>query len=69
MLGGAVGVSMAGIFLEWRLHAGGGTAAGSAAELPAFHETFAVLGLVTALALAAAWRMRTPATATASPPA
>ena len=68
-LGGAVGVSMAGIFLEWRLHAGGGTAAGSAAELPAFHETFAVLGLVTALALAAAWRMRTPATATASPPA
>lgn len=67
-LGGAVGVSMAGIFLEWRLHAGGGTAAAGVAELPAFHETFAVLGLITALALAAAWRMRAPATATAAPP-
>ena len=63
-LGGAVGVSLAGIFLEWRMQA---TATGLAAtvpggrELPAFHETFALLALVTALALAAALRMREPA--------
>jgi hypothetical protein len=66
-LGGAVGVSMAGIFLEWRLLAHGArlqAAAPSPAELTAFHETFALLALVTALAVAAAWRMR----AAASPP-
>jgi EmrB/QacA subfamily drug resistance transporter len=63
-LGGAVGVSLAGIFLEWRLHAHAAklqAAAPSAAELSAFHETFALLALVTALAVAAAWRMRNPA--------
>jgi len=67
-LGGAVGVSLAGIFLEWRLHAhaaGLEAAAPSAAELAAFHETFALLALVTALAVAAAWRMRAPAGSTA----
>ncbi len=62
-LGGAVGVSLAGIFLEWRLHAHGATlqaAAPSGAELSAFHETFALVALITVLAVAAAWRMRNP---------
>jgi hypothetical protein len=61
-LGGAVGVSLAGIFLEWRLHAHAAplNAAPSAAELSAFHETFLLLALITALAVAAAWRMRVP---------
>jgi hypothetical protein len=65
-LGGAVGVSLAGIFLEWRLAAHGASLhAGepSPAELSAFHETFALVALITALAVAAAWRMRAPAAA------
>ena len=53
-LGGAVGVSLAGVFLEWRLHA-------HATNLPAFHETFALVALLSAVAVAAAWRMRAPA--------
>lgn len=50
-LGGAVGVSATGIVLEWRLqvHASNATRA--------FHETFALVALVTALAMLAAWRM------------
>ncbi len=63
-LGGAVGVSLAGIFLEWRIHARAGgldPAAPSGAEVLAFHETFALLALLTALAVAAALRMREPA--------
>jgi EmrB/QacA subfamily drug resistance transporter len=50
-LGGAVGVSATGIVLEWRLqvHAGHATRA--------FHETFALVALVTAVAIVAAWRM------------
>lgn len=64
-LGGAVGVSLAGIFLEWRLHAHGAALRGvpSKAELAAFHETFLMLALITALAVAAAWRMRAPPSA------
>jgi EmrB/QacA subfamily drug resistance transporter len=67
-LGGAVGVSLAGIFLEWRMHAHAAQlqpALPSAAELAAFHETFALLALLTALAVAAALRMREPAAAAA----
>ncbi len=68
-LGGAVGISMAGIFLEWRLHAHGASlparvgdaAARAPSAVPAFHETFALLAALTALAVAAAWRMRQPA--------
>ena len=63
-LGGAVGVSLAGIFLEWRMHAHAGglqPTLRSVAELSAFHETFALLALLTALAVAAAVRMREPA--------
>jgi EmrB/QacA subfamily drug resistance transporter len=50
-LGGAVGVNLVGIVLEWRLqvHAG--------APLQAFHETFALLGVITVCATLAAWRM------------
>ncbi|HET7796046.1 MAG TPA: DHA2 family efflux MFS transporter permease subunit [Rhizobacter sp.] len=51
-LGGAVGVSLAGIVLEWRLqvHAD--------APLRAFHETFVLLGAICALAIVAGWRMQ-----------
>jgi len=55
--GGAVGVNLVGIVLEWRLRVH------AAAPVLAFHETFALLGSITALAVLAAWRMR------ASPPA
>ena len=53
-LGGAVGVSLAGIVLEWRLqvHAD--------APLRAFHETFLLLGSICALAIVAGWRMQPP---------
>jgi EmrB/QacA subfamily drug resistance transporter len=50
-LGGAVGVSLAGIVLEWRLQAL------PAEPLRAFHETFVLLGAITGLAMVAAWRM------------
>jgi EmrB/QacA subfamily drug resistance transporter len=56
-LGGAVGVSLVGIVLEWRLQAL------PADPLRAFHETFLLLGLLTALAMVAAWRMQPPAPA------
>ena len=53
MLGGAAGVSICAIVLEWRLvvHA--------FADLPlrAFNETFVFLAIITALALLAAWKM------------
>jgi EmrB/QacA subfamily drug resistance transporter len=50
-LGGAVGVSLAGIVLEWRLQAL------PADPLRAFHETFVLVGAITAAAIVAAWRM------------
>ena len=50
-LGGAVGVSLAGIVLEWRLQVRPDD------PLRAFHETFVLLGAITALAVVAAWRM------------
>jgi EmrB/QacA subfamily drug resistance transporter len=60
MLGGAAGVSMCAIVLEWRLSVAGVTLAGTgqpAASLQAFNETFWCLAAVTSLALLAAWRM------------
>jgi EmrB/QacA subfamily drug resistance transporter len=75
-LGGAVGISLAGIFLEWRLHVHGASlpaAAGAAATARApsavvgFHETFFLLAVLTALAIAAAWRMRAPTDAAPAP--
>jgi len=50
-LGGAVGIGLVGNVLEWRLQAH------AAAPLAAFHETFALVGAITACATAAAWRM------------
>lgn len=60
-LGGAVGVSFVGILLESRLRFHEADAL--AGRLQAFHETFAALALITVLALAAAWRMRRPPSA------
>lgn len=60
-LGGAVGVSVCGIVLEWRLAAHGDSLsnpASSPARLAAFNETFAFLAVLCALALAAAWQLR-----------
>ena len=57
--GGAVGVNGVGIVLEWRLRVH------SVTPVLAFHETFALLGAITALAVLAAWRMRVQAPAVA----
>jgi hypothetical protein len=61
MLGGAVGISLCGILLEWRLAVRGeslATTAKSAARLDAFDEVFSMLAALCAIALIAAWRMR-----------
>lgn len=63
MLGGAAGVSLCGILLEWRLAAHGETlapahSAASATRLAAFNEVFGVLAALCLLALTAAWQMR-----------
>jgi predicted MFS family arabinose efflux permease len=60
-LGGAVGVSLCGIVLEWRIAAHGDSlnlAASSPQRLYAFNETFLMLSAICALALFAAWRLR-----------
>ncbi len=65
MLGGAIGVSLCGIVLEWRLAAHGDSlaqAASSPARLTAFNEVFLMLAALCVLALFAAWRLRPPAT-------
>jgi predicted MFS family arabinose efflux permease len=54
-LGGAVGISLVGIVLEWRLQAQPGAA------VRAFHETFVLVGFITACAVIAALRMGVPA--------
>ncbi|NEX63148.1 DHA2 family efflux MFS transporter permease subunit [Noviherbaspirillum galbum] len=61
-LGGAIGVSLSGIVLEWRLavhHVGLGAGGNAAAEriLP-FSETFLFVATLCALAIFAAWRMK-----------
>jgi hypothetical protein len=64
MLGGAVGVSLCGIVLEWRIAAHGDSLVrpdSSLARLAAFDETFVMLALVCALAMLAAWQMRASA--------
>jgi EmrB/QacA subfamily drug resistance transporter len=63
MLGGAAGVSLCGIVLEWRLTAHGdslATTATSHARLAAFHESFVLLAVLCALATVAAWQLREP---------
>lgn len=60
MLGGATGVSLCGIVLEWRLAAHGAQLGGGdqAARLAAFNETFLMLAALCALAVLAAWKLR-----------
>jgi EmrB/QacA subfamily drug resistance transporter len=63
MLGGAAGVSLCGILLEWRLAAHGDSLTNtstSASRLAAFDDVFLMLALVCAVALFAAWRIRQP---------
>jgi len=62
-LGGAVGVNVVGIVLEWRLqaHAADPHMVGAAGTLRAFHEVFALMALITGTAAVAAWQMRTAA--------
>jgi MFS family permease len=63
MLGGAAGVSLCGILLEWRLAAHGDSLTNtstSATRLAAFDDVFLMLALVCMVALLAAWRIRQP---------
>ena len=65
MLGGAIGVSLCGIVLEWRLAAHGDSltlATTSPARLAAFNETFWLLSSLCALAIWAALQLRPPTT-------
>jgi predicted MFS family arabinose efflux permease len=50
-LGGALGIGIVGNVLEWRLRSHGSQ------PLAAYHETFALIGAITACAIVAAWRM------------
>jgi EmrB/QacA subfamily drug resistance transporter len=63
-LGGAAGVSLVGIFLEWRLRL---RAAAGSAELSAYADTFWLVAALSALATLAALRMRAPQCATGAP--
>ena len=61
MLGGATGVSLCAIVLEWRLAAHGDSLANprtSAQRIAAFDESFLLLAAVCALALLVAWQLR-----------
>ena len=61
MLGGAAGVSLCGIVLEWRLGVHGdslASASSSPARIAAFGETFLLLAGLCLLALIAAWQLR-----------
>jgi len=63
MLGGAAGVSLSAIVLEWRLAAHGDALARggtSAARLAAFDESFLLLAAICGLAIVAAWQLREP---------
>jgi MFS transporter, DHA2 family, multidrug resistance protein len=67
-LGGAIGVSLVGIVLEWRLASHHTEFAvqgrGPSGQILAFNETFGLVALLCALAVLAAWRMRAAAPAT-----
>ena len=61
MLGGAIGVSLCGIVLEWRLAAHGdslASAGSSPARLAAFNESFLMLAALCVLAMVAASQLR-----------
>ena len=65
MLGGAIGVSLCGIVLEWRLSVHGDSLShpvSSPARLAAFNESFFMLAALCMLALLAAWQLREPKT-------
>ena len=66
MLGGAIGVSLCGIVLEWRLAVHGDSlavATSSPARLAAFNESFLMLAALCVVAMAAASQLRVrPAT-------
>lgn len=60
-LGGAIGVSLAGVGLQWRLAEHGavlGPEGDPVARIAAFDETFLAVGVVIATAILAAWRIR-----------
>lgn len=60
-LGGAAGVSLCAVVLEWRLAAHGDSLANPAtspARLTAFNEVFLILAALCGLALCAAWQLR-----------
>jgi EmrB/QacA subfamily drug resistance transporter len=64
-LGGAIGVGLAGVGLQWRLESHGAVLgevgadlAASAARIRAFDETFLAVSVVIATAIFAAWRIR-----------
>ncbi|MBU2409093.1 MAG: MFS transporter, partial [Gammaproteobacteria bacterium] len=61
MLGGAAGVSLCAVVLEWRLAAHGDSLLNpltSAARLAAFNEVFVMLAVLCALAMCAAWQLK-----------
>src|SRR4029079_2625912 len=62
-LGAAAGVGRVGSVLEWRLRTH------ASAPIAAYHETFALVGTITAAALRAAWRVTHPPHLTAPPAA
>jgi predicted MFS family arabinose efflux permease len=71
MLGGAIGVSLCGIVLEWRLAAHGDSlvrAVSSPDRLAAFNEAFMMLAALCALALVAAWGLREAPASAPIPP-
>jgi EmrB/QacA subfamily drug resistance transporter len=70
MLGGAVGVSLCAIVLEWRLavHGDALTNPGtSVARLAAFNESFLLLAAIIGLAILASWQLRDAPRAPAAP--
>ena len=61
MVGGAIGVSLCAIVLEWRLAAHGESLSQPStnpARLVAFNESFLMLAAICALAIVAAWQLR-----------
>ena len=61
MLGGAAGVSLCAIVLEWRLAAHGDSLSNpttSLARMAAFDEAFAMLAGLCGLAICAAWQLK-----------
>ena len=62
MLGGAMGVGLCGIVLQWRLavHAANAALTPVQAHMQAFHESFAMLTGLCLLAFAAATQLRPP---------